>query len=104
MKHRCIFCPVQVLHGSRLDPGHSASQTRVNALKAGVGRDDSGEFPSQPDSAGLLNQAISPSVCLADGKEDRQTSGAVFPDIDLFHPDILPDDSIIVRHVVGGNG
>jgi hypothetical protein len=61
-------------------------------------------IPSRPDSAGLLNQAISPSVCLADGKEDRQTSGAVFPDIDLFHPDILPDDSIIVRHVVGGNG
>jgi len=37
------------------------------------------------------------------GKDDRQTLTRLFPDIALFHPDILRDDWIIVRHVVGGN-
>ena len=100
MKHRCIFCPVQVLHASRLDPGHSASQTRVNALV--VGRDDSRGSP--PDSAGLLNQADFSFILPLGEKDDRQTLTRLFPDIALFHPDILRDDWIIVRHVFGGIG
>jgi len=62
------------------------------------------ELPSRPDSAGLLNRADFSFILPLGEKDDRQTLTRLFPDIALFHPDILRDDWIIVRHVFGGVG
>ena len=62
------------------------------------------ELPSRPDSAGLLNRADFSFILPLGEKDDRQTLTRLFPDIALFHADVLPDDWMIVPHTIGNIG